>query len=138
MFKKKFKNAVSIPIPVYCDNPIVFLFTDNIRDNVEFLQSLDLSSVPEGYVECVKRFNLDANIIGYTVTNSKFVSTVVRMNSIPNTNKEYNYLHHEILHACMHFLDNMGIRCSPKNDEPLAYLIGYVTEKVYDWIDNNS
>lgn len=59
--------------------------------------------------------------------------TILRMAEIPFSTRDYGYLSHEIFHAVSFILDRVGIKFELcKSDEAYAYLISYVTEKIYD------
>ena len=42
---------------------------------------------------------------------------------------------HEILHTTNVILKRRGIRLDPNNDEPQAYLVSYLTDKFYEYIE---
>ena len=61
---------------------------------------------------------------------------LIRMPSIPFTPKEYSTLQHEICHFVFSILDYIGVQLEiHKSEEAYTYLIGYITEKVYDKIN---
>ena len=70
--------------------------------------------------------------------NGKYVmfpcgASLIRMPYIPETNEDYGTLQHEIFHATTFILDKIGMEMSLyKSDEAYAYLIGWLTTKIYN------
>ena len=44
----------------------------------------------------------------------------------------HEHIAHEIFHACVSMGDVYGFKDIMKDQEPMAYLIGYVTKKIYN------
>jgi len=61
--------------------------------------------------------------------------TLIRLRKSPKTDEDYSFLQHEIFHAVTMIMHKIGIRLSiGKSDEAYAYLIGYLTKKIYEKI----
>lgn len=61
--------------------------------------------------------------------------TLIRMKRIPGTTQEFGTLAHEIFHAASFILGRMGMPLQLEvSDEAYAYLIGYLTEEIYNKI----
>lgn len=58
--------------------------------------------------------------------------TLVRMKRIPSTPYDFGTLQHEIFHVVEFIMHRVGMKLCHKSDEAYAYLIGYVTQKVYE------
>lgn len=81
--------------------------------------------------EDIKTMTVTARRNGHTgMTDTGAI--MVRTWSIPNTPHRCGVLAHEIFHAAHFILDRVGMRLSMDSDEAFAYLIGYLTERVYD------
>lgn len=61
--------------------------------------------------------------------------TLIRLLTIPDTNTDYGYLQHEIFHAVHFILRKMGFKLKVSSGEAYAYLTQYLTEKVYEKIN---
>ncbi len=47
---------------------------------------------------------------------------------------DINTIAHEAFHISYEILESLGIEVSKENDEPLAYLLGYIVEEIYGMI----
>lgn len=57
--------------------------------------------------------------------------SVVRLDQVPESCADYGTLQHEIFHAVDQILRHIGINLTEDSDEAYAYLIGYITTKIY-------
>lgn len=46
--------------------------------------------------------------------------------------KDLALLVHEIIHACGYVLKNVGVKADYDNDEPMAYLAGWIMKRVLE------
>lgn len=61
--------------------------------------------------------------------------TLIRLLAIPKTPTEYGNLAHEIFHAVTFVMDRIGMTLKvEESDEAYAYLIDYLTKKIYERI----
>ncbi len=60
--------------------------------------------------------------------------SLLRLRNKPETVDEYGMLAHEIFHVCEFILHKIGLNLTRESDEAYAYLIGFVTKKVYEQI----
>ena len=61
---------------------------------------------------------------------------VLILKKLPNTPSDFGALSHEIFHATACTLDYLGAKLEVGvSDEPYAYLLGFITEKVYEIIN---
>jgi hypothetical protein len=60
--------------------------------------------------------------------------TLLRLRNKPETTADYGTLAHEIFHICEFILHKVGINLTRDSDEAYAYLIGFVTRKIYESI----
>lgn len=63
--------------------------------------------------------------------------SIIRMKVIPETNKDYGSLQHELFHAVTIILQQVGMTLSEDSDEAYAHMLGYLTELVYDKISES-
>jgi len=77
----------------------------------------------------------EATTLGKTV---EFDGCVIylRLTEIPSSPSMYGSLQHEIFHATTFILHRIGMKLKiGVSDEAYAYLVGYLTEKIYEEID---
>ena len=72
---------------------------------------------------------------GYAVMLPSNV-TILRLNFYPRTPNDFGMLAHEIFHVCEFIMERIGAKVNKETSEPFAYLLQYVTEKVYDLIES--
>ncbi len=58
--------------------------------------------------------------------------TVIMLYRMPDGDEDYGTLQHEIFHAVYQILKSIGMSLSDDSEEAYAYLIGYLTEKIYE------
>lgn len=61
--------------------------------------------------------------------------TLIRLLDFPTTVEQYGCLQHEIFHAVHFITRKMGFKLKVSSCEAYAYLIGYLTEKIYEKIN---
>lgn len=105
-----FKKTVKIPI--YFGNLIIML-----EDNWDRVNSKYGFKLNEGYDACAF-MNTRSN--GVTDFIMVFIGT-------PN----HTQIAHETVHIVNYILNSRGVVLDPVNDEPQAYLTGWVTNEVY-------
>lgn len=52
--------------------------------------------------------------------------------------EDHSVIAHEIVHAASYTFEHAGIKMDVENDEPFAYLVGWLTKKVYEVIDEHN
>ena len=100
MLKKRIK------IPIFLDK-LLIIQTDNFE---KIQRKYNLGGIAD---YCAITFQMDKEIV--VVFNSKVNSSIVA---------------HEALHVCSFIFKNTGVEFDKDNDEPLAYLLGYVVKKI--------
>ncbi len=76
--------------------------------------------------------NMTITGTGRFVMNDDWTS-IIRTKVYPITTEHYGILQHEIFHAVMVMLDRVGMKfVILKSDEAYAYLIQYLTTKIYE------
>ena len=60
--------------------------------------------------------------------------SILRLNFFPKTSTEFGILQHEIFHCVEFLFDRVGMKLSFKSDEAYAYLIQFLTIKIYELI----
>lgn len=58
--------------------------------------------------------------------------TLIRLPKKPETAKEFSILSHEIFHVSSLVLRKVNIELCEKSEEAFAYLIGYISEQVFE------
>ena len=61
-------------------------------------------------------------------------SVILWMPSLPKTTKDCGTLAHEIFHAARFILNKIGINLSDDTEEVYAYLIGYITLQIEEFV----
>lgn len=100
MIKKRIK------IPIYLDK-LLIIQTDNFE---KIQRKYNLRGIVD---YCAITFQEDKEIV--VVFNSKVDTSIVA---------------HEALHICSYIFKNTGAEFDRDNDEPLAYLLGYIVKKI--------
>jgi hypothetical protein len=62
--------------------------------------------------------------------------TLIRLKEIPKSPEDYGHLQHEIFHAVTCLMAYVGASLNDGSNESFAYVIGYLTERVYTKIMN--
>ena len=101
MIKKRIK------IPIYLDK-LLIIQTDNFE---KIRRKYNLGGIAD---YCAITFQMDKEIV--VVFNSKVDASIVA---------------HEALHICSYIFKNTGAEFDGDNDEPLAYLLGYIVKKIH-------
>ena len=93
----------------------------------------------------LKKYNISdddlssLDIVGNTVMGRTVMfstnQTVIKIPRVPITPMEWGNLQHEIFHAVTFVMDRIGMKLRiEESDEAYAYLIGYLTQKIYEHI----
>ena len=69
--------------------------------------------------------------VGRTVMFSND-QTAMRLNYYPSTAKDFGLVQHEIFHCVEFILGSVGMNLTADSDEAYAYLIQFITEKIYE------
>lgn len=118
------KNFI-INIPIY-EKDIMFSFGES---DVQFKKSIDkynLNLTENDMTRAI--WNLDCHGMS---TRFEMGQLVIRTKDYPKSARDMGTLQHEIFHAVSNLLDYIGFNFNNTTDEPAAYLISYITEKVY-------
>lgn len=76
-------------------------------------------------------------------TYDAFVHTVPRLNRAPKYIVAFNgypsnkVIAHEVVHLVNRIFLDRGVRLDPVNDEPQAYLTGYLVEQIEKFLNHN-
>ena len=81
-----------------------------------------------------------SNFNKYPLTKARTVmfdgnQTMIRMRNYPESAKDRGLLSHEIFHAVDFILDRIGMKLIQESCEAYAYLIDYITRKIYEHIE---
>jgi hypothetical protein len=113
-------NITTIELPIY-HLDIVILISDSWETyNKKFKLNLDSEYLSAHAVTTVHPEYKEKHEI-YLLLKPKYL--------------DYNTLCHELMHLVMYICDLKGIRPEQDNDEPLAYLQGYLAEELFKFRD---
>lgn len=122
--KKKFKEVHgSFHAAPYPSGVEVIITTDPSRSIATLNKNhkgIDLPEFsPNTRARCSERFHGKSNAnYQFLMFNSKFMSADV--------------VSHEALHATNNILTHAGVELDPRNDEPQAYLLSAIVDRVYE------
>lgn len=95
------------------------------------IYDLDIVIVINDWQEANKKFNLqlteeDYEAVAWTIyeVNDHEIYMLLKDN-------QFKYITHELFHVISAICKMRGIIMEPENDEPLAYLQGYIAEKIF-------
>jgi hypothetical protein len=123
----KSKNFI-IDLEVY---PFDIMVSINETDS-QLFKKLDTILAPKNRPTSYKILKMSGN--GRTVMFHDLGVTVIRLKNYPDNPVTYGVLQHEIFHAVEFIMDKIGMRLSPETGEAYAYLIAFVTQKIYEKI----
>lgn len=117
-----------VEVPLYRIG-IIFMFGHDREKAEKWLE--DNGLLGEGYVdtEMLDWCFTDPHH-GITCHNNNGNRICVHVDSIDN----HGSIAHEIYHATMKLMEYVGMRPNEANEEAFAYVVGYVTEEVYNKI----
>lgn len=72
--------------------------------------------------------------LGAVHNSGKGNLTILHMIEMPETSFSYGVLQHEIFHLAYSILSSSGIELTKDSEEAYSYLIGYLTETIYNQI----
>lgn len=122
-----------IPLVIYPFDIMVMMgYSDEeVREELSRYSSISESDID---LAMLKR----ATVRGTTVLFQSN-QTFIRMAEIPTAPLDYGFLQHEIFHAVTYILYRVGMKLKiGYSDEAYSYLVGYVTEKIYEEINKKS
>lgn len=117
-----------IPIDLY-DTDILLVSGGSQR----LLDTLHNSLKIEEYEQATKDIDLEKTEVGKTIL-LQGGQVVMWMPGIGLTSKDKGTLAHEIFHAAELIMQKVGITLCNESSEAFAYLIGYITYKVDEFI----
>ena len=115
-----------VPLVIY---PFDIMVSINQTDD-ELLKSVKRYDLKKDDIEDL--LEMPKTMLGRTLMLLETNNTFIRLRVKPKNPKEYGTLQHEIFHAVDFILRKIRITLSADSDEAYAYLIGYVTEKIYE------
>lgn len=122
MKKKNKKLNLIVPLIVYPFD-VMFSFNETDRELKKHLKNykIEVNDITLSFTERGRTTMFEGN------------QTIIRLKSFPTNSEDYGYLAHEIFHAVTIIMDRIGMKFNPfKSDEAYAYLIGYLTQKIYE------
>lgn len=104
------------------------------RDFIKYIEccTSDASGRYEGLVEALKEESEGSTFGASTYWNAVTRSLLIWMPRHPIALEDIEVTVHELSHACFYILNDVAIRIDAHNNEAYAYLIGYLTKKVFD------
>lgn len=127
--KLKSKSILSIPIPIY-NGVIYFSYNNKIKDIVEsIIEAGDTDEMLLKILETPAEYEV-SKFGGLTITyDSLVIISVAEQKTLVSY---HNTVAHEVLHAVSHFMKYKGLKFTSSSEEAYAYLVGYLTEKIYE------
>lgn len=126
--KKKAKSLNFIISCVIYPFDVMFSFGETDEEIIKKLNKYKID-----HADAPWQFESDSKLGRTCVFDSG--QTLVRMPKIPSSSREYGTLQHEIFHAVEFLFERIRIKHSTDCGEAYAYLIGYLTELVYNQIN---
>ncbi len=125
--KKQEKNKVVVHIPVFRRDVLVIFGNEDDTRRVlsEYCEEEEIN-------ELLEDFSFDTD--GHMVYSEKFKFPFVWMPEKPKTAEETGTLVHELFHASYAIFQSIGNPLTPQSEEVFAYTLGYLTEKVKEWL----
>ena len=116
-----------IPIEVY-SRDILFHF----GDVPSFRKAVRRYHTKEQTDAIFERLEFNDNSAGKTIYDNKENAFIVWMPYLPQTLYDMQFLTHEIFHATRLLMRGIDIPLSDDSEEAYAYLIGYITKRVFE------
>ena len=124
--KKKEKGAISFGIDVSIYNTYVIVVIGQSKYINKCLSKRGLKKIDISNVK---------GAAGYTFQLEEGILLWLKQKP-PFTAYHMGCLAHEIFHCAEFILSKVGIKLSNKSDEAYAYLIGYITENIFNHLNN--
>ena len=119
--------SFSVPLVIYPFEIIVSLGQTDQELKADLLPKYDLQWDDE--------FKMEMGSKGRCTLIHGMNQVLIRLYRYPYSNVGYGYLQHELFHAVSKIFQKIGVEFALGiSDEAYAYLIGYLTEKIYDQI----
>lgn len=104
---------------------------------------ISIGQSDEEFIKYAKRHKIpDLDMLFHLVKNNTHAGIggsfsevnmgVIRLLNYPETPEDFGILVHEIFHCVSMILRDLGFKLKDASDEAYAYLIGYLTKKVYE------
>lgn len=122
---EKSKNFI-IPLIIYPFDVMISIG----QTDIELIKSVKKYGLTKDDIH--ELLDLPTTLQGRAVLLFETNHSFIRLKKSPKTTKEFGTLAHEIFHSVDFILRTIGITLSKDSDEAYAYLIGYLTEKIYD------
>ena len=111
------------PIPLYSNLEVVLILADDLLAGAKMIEDLinpeDHKIKPTD--KCLTNEDQEGNFV-----------MIFRRNAL-----SYGSVGHEIAHCAGYIAKYLGIRYDPDNDEPFAYLIGWLSDFTYGHLPKN-
>ena len=113
-------KTTTIELPIYENNIIVI-----IDSWEEANQQYDLNFTKEDYTAD-----------GWTIHNHGNLDSEDILVMLKTDTANYSIICHELFHCVSAVCSKKGIKMDIENDEPLAYLQGYLADKIFQFVDS--
>jgi len=105
------------------------------------IYEVDIIVVIDSWEEANKQYDLrfieeDYDVDGWTIHTHGSLKTEEILVMLKSSTITYNVICHEVFHCVSAVCKKKGIIMDIENDEPLAYLQGYIAEKIFEFRDN--
>lgn len=81
---------------------------------------------------------LFAHAIATSLKGSNYTHYTMVLNFNYNEKINHGVIAHEALHIAGFIMDKVGVKYKFRNDEPFTYLIGWVVDEVYGFLDKHN
>ena len=124
MNKKEYLTKKIINIPIY-EGKLIFV----LSNSRELLRKKLNLHIPED--DGLYAWAFDGY---YKTENAHFI---VLNPDFPYKQITHGVIAHECLHVANYIANYKGIKLDPNNDEPMTYLIGWITDQIYKFLKIN-
>ncbi|MGN1156787.1 MAG: hypothetical protein ACI4TK_11465 [Agathobacter sp.] len=126
-------NYLVIPIDIYDTDVLVFF-----GDFESFLSVLKEKLEDIDYIKAKEIIGVVDRITTGRTCLLESGQVTVWLPSIPESSKERGGMQHELFHATSFIMEKIGVSHVSESDEAYAYLIGYISTKVDEFLTKTS
>lgn len=121
-----------IPIPIYRMDLRVFI--GSLEEFKSFMEDKSKKNHVYDYIvnDVGENLNKLKSYEASTFWNRQARILIVYLPSLSTRPHSLNNIVHELSHATFHILDDVDIRIDANNDEPFAYLQGWLMQEVFE------
>lgn len=122
MGKKKYFKVNSKRVPIYVGKLVLVITNDKKKVRKMFPNVFYEGEEPYGH-------SIEADFGGWRGFH------VILNFDHSRAKVTHGIISHEVYHITSFIADRVGVLHDPDNDEPMAYLNGWIADQIYKWID---